>query len=326
MCCVPPRRRWGFTLIELLVVIAIIGVLVALLLPAVQKVREAANRTQCLNNLKQLGLAFHQYHDANGAFPKGCQWSGGAGSSPRLTFSIYLYPYLEQAPIYGAFNFHPADSPWPWESSANNPALVGAVVKTWVCPSDAGASTVGNGGKDTAGRPFTWMTGNYLAVFPGTDNADALAMVGSQPTALGPNFGARFAQIADGTSNTLLLAEYVRAVGDNGNDLRGAVWVDEAGSAIVFARPPASVSGTYTPNTPANDVLYHCTDLPGMNRPCQQNTNQGVESAASRSMHPGGVNILLCDASARFVVNGISPRTWAAVATIVGGEVLGDDF
>jgi prepilin-type N-terminal cleavage/methylation domain-containing protein len=119
-----PSRRRGFTLIELLVVIAIIGILIALLLPAVQKVREAAQRSKCLNNLKQLGLAFHAYHDANGAFPKGCQWSNGVNSSPRLTFSIYLYPYLEQTAIYQAFNFNTTDSPWPWESSANNPTLV----------------------------------------------------------------------------------------------------------------------------------------------------------------------------------------------------------
>jgi prepilin-type N-terminal cleavage/methylation domain-containing protein len=322
----PPRRRVAFTLIELLVVIAIIGVLIALLMPAVQKVREAAQRTQCLHNLKQLGLAIHQYHDANGSFPKGCQWSGGVGSSPRLTFSIYLYPYLEQSAVYNAFNFQPTDSPWPWESSANNPTLVGTVVKTWVCPSDTGANTVGNGGRDSQGRPFTWMTGNYLAVFPGTDSGDALAMVAGQPTALGPNFGARLDQITDGTSNTLLLAEYVRAVSDNGNDLRGAVWVDEAGSAMIFTRPPAGILGSYTPNTPAGDVLYHCTNLPAMNRPCRQNTNELVESAAARSMHPGGVNILLCDASARFVGNGIQPATWAAAATIAGGEVPGNDF
>jgi prepilin-type processing-associated H-X9-DG protein len=170
------------------------------------------------------------------------------------------------------------------------------------------------------------MTGNYLAVFPGTDNADALTVTSAKATALGPNFGARIAQITDGTSNTLLLAEYVRAVTDNSNDLRGALWVDEPGSATVFTMPPAGITGAYTPNTRANDVLYHCTNLPNLNRPCQQNTSEPVESAASRSMHPGGVNILLCDASARFISNSITPAVWAAAATIAGGEVLGSDF
>jgi hypothetical protein len=152
----------------------------------------------------------HSYHDANKAFPKGCQWPQGVGCYPRLSFAIYLYPYLEQAGVYHAFNFSPKDTTVaPWESSSNNPVLTGAIVPSWVCPSDGGASTAGNGGRDAAGNPFTWMTGNYLAVFAGTDSADALTM--NSATALGPNFGACLAQITDGTSNTLLLAEYVRA-------------------------------------------------------------------------------------------------------------------
>jgi prepilin-type N-terminal cleavage/methylation domain-containing protein/prepilin-type processing-associated H-X9-DG protein len=325
MKCRPLPDRRGFTLIELLVVIAIIAVLIGLLLAAVQKVREAAGRTQCLNNMKQLGLALHSYHDANRSFPKGCQWPRGVGSYPRLTFSIYLYPYLEQASILNSFNFNPTDTTVaPLESSSNNPILTGAIVKTWVCPSDGGVNTVGNGGTDSAGRPFTWMTGNYLAVFPGTDSADALAFTST--TALGPNFGARIGQITDGTSNTLLLAEYVRAASNNGNDIRGAIWVDEAGTSSVFTRPPAGVTGPYTPNTTANDILYHCTNLPNQNRPCEQNTTQTHDSAASRSMHPGGVNVLLCDGSTRFVSDSISPTTWAALATISGGEVLASDF
>jgi prepilin-type N-terminal cleavage/methylation domain-containing protein len=318
-------RRSAFTLIELLVVMAVFAVLIGLVLAAVQKVREAAARTQCLNNLKQLGLALHSYHDANKSFPKGCQWPRGVGSYPRLSLVIYLYPYLEQAGIYQAFNFNPKDTTVaPWESSANNPDLTGAIVPSWVCPSNSGASTVGNGRKDAAGNPFTWMAGNYLAIFAGTDSADALAM--NSATALGPSFGAGLAQITDGTSHTLLLAEYVRATGDNGNDLRGAVWVDEAGASSVFTLPPAGVTGPYTPNTAASDVLYHCTDLPAQNRPCRQDRSQSHGSAAARSMHPGGVNVLLCDASARFAGDSVNPATWAAAATIRGGEVAGSEF
>jgi prepilin-type N-terminal cleavage/methylation domain-containing protein/prepilin-type processing-associated H-X9-DG protein len=316
------RRGRGFTLIELLVVIAIIAVLIGLLLPVVQKVREAAARTACLNNVKQLGLACQSYHDAIGSFPQGAQWPSGVCSGQRLTFSIYLYPYLEQSNIYDAFNFNPTDSSWPWESSANNPTLVGAIVKTWSCPSDIGVSVTGNGGSDSAGHPFTWMTGNYLAVFPGTDAVDALDATGANKTALAPNFGANLSQITDGSSNTLLLAEHVRAAANNGNDIRGALWVDEPGSFAVFTLPPSSISGAYTPNTTANDVLYHCTNLPAQNRPCQQNQTENVESAAARSMHPGGVNVLFCDGSARFIVNGIAAQTWAALATIAGGETL----
>src|SRR5258708_3146465 len=102
--------RGGFTLIELLVVIAIIAILIGLLLPAIQKVREASKRTQCLNNLKQLGLALQGYHDSYGFFPVGATWAGSVNSNPRLTFSIYLYPYLEQAAIYNAFVFNTNDN------------------------------------------------------------------------------------------------------------------------------------------------------------------------------------------------------------------------
>jgi prepilin-type N-terminal cleavage/methylation domain-containing protein len=327
----PSRPRRGFTLIELLVVIAIIAILIGMLLPAVQKIRDAAARTQCINNLKQLGLALHGYHDANGSFPLGAQWNGGPTATPRLTFAIYLYPFLEQGALFHAFVFNPTDSPWAFESKYNNsvgnPPPLSAVVKTFECPSDTGLKTVGNGANDSAGKPFAWVTGNYLAIFTGTDCTDAYYnATATNRTAMCSNFGANLGQITDGTSNTVALTESLRAV-SNTNDIRGTYFIDEAGSSMVFAQAPSSVTGQYTPNTPANDVLYHCNNNPALNRPCTQDqTNAGNNSAAARSMHPGGVNSVLCDGSVRFVSNNINSATWAHAATIAGNEVPGSDF
>ena len=145
-----------------------------------QKVREAAARAKCLNNLKQLGLACHLYHDSNSQFPQGVQWPQAPSTSEpnRQTFAIYLYPYLEQGDVYNAFTFAPtggstAPNLWSFQLSSNQ-ALTAVVLKTWQCPSDDGASIVGNGGSDPAGQLFTWATGNYLAVFPGTDSAECV--------------------------------------------------------------------------------------------------------------------------------------------------------
>ena len=327
-----PSRR-GFTLIELLVVIAIIAILIALLVPAVQKVREAANRTQCQNNLKQLGLGLHGYHDTFDSFPKGAQWPTGVNTNPRQSFAIYLYPYIEQLPTYEAYNFNPSDTALLFESKFNNSTGANppnsAWVSTWNCPSDIGVTVTGNGGLDANNVLFKWATGNYLAVFPGTDSNDAYAATAATRTAMAPNFGARLLQITDGSSNTMILAEGVRAVMNNSADIRGAYVVDEAGTSFFFTQPPTGqgIVGNYTPNTTAQDVLYHCTPYPGMNRPCIQNqANIGQNSAAARSMHPAGVHALMCDGSVRFVNTSISPTTWAEVATIEGGEVLGSDW
>ena len=324
------NSRRGFTLIELLVVIAIIAILIALLVPAVQKVREAASRTQCQNNLKQLGIAFHAYHDANQELPIGVTWSPGVWSWPRMTYSIYLYPFLDQGVIYNEFNFNPTDTTVaPWESASNNSSASppnSALVAVFVCPSDNGVRTTSNGATDSAGHAFSWMTANYVVPFPGAKNADALAPTQATRTAMGPNYGSRFVQITDGTSNTMLMTESLRAIAVNNNDIRGAIWIDEPASSFIYTQTPAGVTGLYTPNTTANDLLYHCTNMPSQNRPCVTQSTNTLESAAARSMHQGGVFVLLCDGSAHFVVNSVSAATWAAVATIMENDFIGEDF
>jgi prepilin-type N-terminal cleavage/methylation domain-containing protein len=327
----PPSCRRGFTLIELLVVIAIIAILIALLVPAVQKVREAASRTQCQNNLKQLGIAFHAYHDANHEFPVGVTWNPGIWSWPRMTYSIYLYPYLDQGVIYNEFNFTPTDTTVaPWESASNNSSGAAppnsALIAVFVCPSDNGLRTTSNGASDSAGHLFSWMTANYVVPFPGAQNSDALAPTQATRTAMGPNYGSRIVQITDGTSNTMLMTESLRAVVANNNDIRGAIWIDEPASAFIYTKAPASATAPYTPNTTANDLLYHCTNMPSQNRPCATQSTNTLESAAARSMHQGGVHVLLCDASTHFVANNVSPATWIALGTIMENDVVQLDF
>jgi prepilin-type N-terminal cleavage/methylation domain-containing protein/prepilin-type processing-associated H-X9-DG protein len=329
-----PRRR-AFTLIELLVVIAIIGVLIALLLPAVQKVREAANRAACQNNLKQIGVAMHNYQSANGRFPKGSKHNPPArrGESPRLTYMYFLYPHLEQDNIFRKFDQTPPsgssdgyDGIIPWCGSANSrPAdplpIQATIVPGLLCPSDGlGATTSTHYDSDIELATFNHV--NYLGFFGDKNYGGFFSGEGYTPNrkaVFGFNFGAKVADIRDGTSNTMAFGEYLRGLSKEfPEDHRGAHWIDWPGYSQLYTK--------FGPNSSNSDLFSHseqCYNMPKLNLPCA-GAAWDQATAGSRSRHPGGVNVLMADGSVRFIQQGINLATWQALGTIQENEVLGD--
>jgi prepilin-type N-terminal cleavage/methylation domain-containing protein len=321
------RRRSGFTLIELLVVIAIIAVLIGLLLPAVQKVREAAARLQCQNNLKQLGLAQHNYHDTNGVLMEGV-------SPPRTppgytccwgTWMVLVLPYLEQDNMFKLYKNYGGNDDTGRALSANastlrygsgsNLLVTSNRLKTLTCPSDTPNAPLGGTFNGTAYR----ITNHSYMLNFGTTGVWAQSVLNGVVWNSAP-YGNGIAQarnvtlgsITDGTSNTLCAAEVIMG---QSSDLRGfSWWGDSAGFSTYLA-----------PNTALPDVMNvasYCVNQPP-NPPCT-----GVPTAtnppmnAARSRHAGIVNAVMLDGSVRSVSNNINITTWRAMSTTRGGEVV----
>jgi prepilin-type N-terminal cleavage/methylation domain-containing protein/prepilin-type processing-associated H-X9-DG protein len=320
-------RRRGFTLIELLVVLAILAVLIGLLLPAVQRVREAGNRARCTHNLRQLGLACHAYHDSHGAFPPG----GTSTAADQGSWLVYLLPYLEQEALYRQIRG------FPTIPAAVTAGVLPQKLPPGRCPSDpwnpadpAYCNYVGSVGPqcDSAplGPPDQGSCGyEPFAVYcdqPGWgyttsadhgDTADA-----TQVRGVFCRGGARItlAGVTDGLSNTLLLGETTL----------------ETFFAIGWS-PPAGWASTFGGNSeaftimPMNyridaDDLSWCGQASGRG-PAHNVWNWGV-SWGFKSRHPGGANFALADGSVRFIGNSIAPATYAALGTRAGGEVVGN--
>jgi prepilin-type N-terminal cleavage/methylation domain-containing protein/prepilin-type processing-associated H-X9-DG protein len=323
-------RRSGFTLIELLVVIAIIAVLIALLLPAVQAAREAARRSQCTNNLKQLGLAMHNYHQSLGSLPIGRQGLGYTYPSPdpnRRTWSFAIMPQIEQGVAFQGVNF--AVSFY----QPQNHTVVNAEVMTFQCPSDPNAGTFEQGGAATSRYHGNYVVNwgnthysqdqptsyaNYANPFNGP-LGDTVPFMGAPFTS---NKSRDFSYFTDGTSNTLLMSEVIVGLdrsASSGWDIRGDFFNDDYGCTMFMA---------YTaPNSRTPDNLYttECNYPYQQNPPCTRVSGTTPVFGASRSFHPGGVNSLMADGSVRFFKNSISLPIWRALSSPAGGEVVSSD-
>ncbi|MFO0135589.1 MAG: DUF1559 domain-containing protein [Planctomyces sp.] len=316
-----PRRR-GFTLIELLVVIAIIAILVALLLPAVQQAREAARRTQCRNNLKQIGIALHNYHDVNNCFPPGNVTMGDCCSTPSLiNWAISILPYLEQTNLQQQYNFN-----LPNETPANV-AVLKSKLPVYNCPSDinAGALLVPDSGPHNnqtwAASSYRgmggvgWSAGDSYAYRRQWDSSDIL-----HPNALdrlrgmfywcgrGGNgvgkFGpVNFRDITDGTSNTLAVGEYTT----KSRPRRTSFWGYTYTSFVLSCATPES-------RTLIAD--YNLCQAQGDSNPCKR---------AWGSFHAGGtLTFLLADGSCRSISPNIDMRVYTGTSTIGGTEIIGE--
>jgi prepilin-type N-terminal cleavage/methylation domain-containing protein/prepilin-type processing-associated H-X9-DG protein len=309
------RQRPAFTLIELLVVIAIIAILIALLVPAVQKVREAAARTQCTNNLKQLALAMHNHHSDRGTLPEGVSnatpyWGQG-------NWQVSILPYLEQDALRKLYFDYGVSNGRNYYHVDNLNGATGRQLPTLLCPSDGGTNP--NGWPATGNPPRSATYHNYVVNFGNTaidESANWQVATFNGFTFQGAPFTrgrpVRLIRITDGSSNTLLASEVI--IGQ-GHDLRGLTWWGSGSGFETSLRPNDSA-----PDLSWSDSSW-CNPTPP-NPPCAFRTNAYVFGARSR--HTGGVNVALCDGSVRFVSNTIDPATWRALSTTQGQEVVGD--
>jgi type II secretory pathway pseudopilin PulG len=331
-------RRRGFSLIELLTVVFIVFVLTTLLLPALTTGRESARRTQCTNNLRQIGLGIHNYMFDHGVIVPGRIWRGGenpCGLVPGdecqdTPWQVLLLPHMEQNGIYSRINFQLGT--WGPNAAGYFTIPSGAVtnMSAFRCPTD---------GDGSFGFPSSIASASIAAVVASRCNyaanwgnttwsqGDWKGQHGA--THLSSPFGhrgnLRFEQVTDGMSQTVFVAEILRGAE---NDLRGAFWISQAGSSMYMSGlTPNGLNHRYGLNQGRGDYLVApqlCVDNPKAGLPCTGNPDglPGPTFAGSRSRHPGGVHTLMGDGSIRFHRDTVSPDVWIAIHSIAGREIV----
>ncbi|WP_146504208.1 DUF1559 domain-containing protein [Rubinisphaera italica] len=331
--------RRGFTLIELLVVIAIIAILVALLLPAVQQAREAARRSSCKNNLKQLALAMHNYHDVHSVFPRANFEKVGGNAYRGFSAQAMLLPFLEQSALYDQFNFSLMA-----DEGVNNTAKQNTIA-AFLCPSDPNAIPNGGGYNNGPGNNYVVSAGP--SVFYNIGTADQVGMF---------NYRKRisFRDITDGTSNVIAASELIKGDGNN-----SATAISDADAIKDIAKPGGTPSSFLTPAqinawgqlgltaknggsaltngyvggnwaignhglTAFNTLLTPNSTYPNVIQcsGCQTFDNQGM--FAARSQHKGGVQVAMGDGGVRFISENIDHQTWIYLGGIQDGNVIGE--
>ncbi|WP_166825675.1 DUF1559 domain-containing protein [Thalassoroseus pseudoceratinae] len=331
------RKSLGFTLIELLVVIAIIAILIALLLPAVQNAREAARRTQCKNNLKQIGIALHNYHDVHRQFPPGYRFIANSTTDTIGGPTVSLLAYLDQGKIDSQLD---PTTPWYLQSSV----IAQTTLPGFVCPSDTSSPKITRPELAALGLPVgdTFAISSY-AYSMGFDDAVCFGS-GYGPKPANESVGVfyvhsktRIAGITDGTTNTFAVGEAA-----SGYDLchgvgcttplsgwtAGHAWLIDGTNkehlvslGLQYAGGLASTVEKINKEV-ATDAYFHSIGAPTNKEP---SWDGGPHWGTNfRSFHPGGCHFLLCDGSVRFVNENIELATYRALSTIQGGEVIGE--